>query len=454
MDRQRDDTTALCEAKGWEPVAFYVDNDRSASNGKARPEWDRLLADIKAGEIDAIAVWNQDRGWRQMSELEDLRRFFTSLGRQIPLTTTLIGDVDLYDPYGVYAAQNRTAASELETAVMKIRMRRAAKQKAERGTPKWKRAFGYVIGEHTDECAPACTSHHHQLDPVTAPLVAEAYRMILAGSKLGEVCALFNDAGAHGLTGRPWNESTVSLFLRSPRNAALRAHNGEIVGKGTWPPLVSESTWRAVHAKMNAPHRLRVKTVRKHLLTGVLACGKCGGPLGGMQTVAKTISYRCKEPSCRGVGIAAHEVEPALYGIIAGRLAMPDAVDLLKAEIHDEAEADAVRQELQALYGELKNIGVERGKRLLTGEQASIATDIINADIAKLEARQQDSERMRVFEDIPLGTPEVADAIMALSPDRFRAVVTLLATITIAPVGKGGHTFRPERIGVAWKRPA
>ena len=58
-------------------------------NGKQRPEWDRLLADVKAGKIDAIVVWNQDRGWRMMSQLEDLRRFFESLGRRILLTTTL-----------------------------------------------------------------------------------------------------------------------------------------------------------------------------------------------------------------------------------------------------------------------------------------------------------------------------------------------------------------------------
>ena len=46
----------------WIPRGYYVDNDRSASNGKARPEWERLLADIEAGRIDAIAAWDQDRG--------------------------------------------------------------------------------------------------------------------------------------------------------------------------------------------------------------------------------------------------------------------------------------------------------------------------------------------------------------------------------------------------------
>jgi hypothetical protein len=64
-----------------------------------------------------------------------------------------------------------------------------------------------------------------------------------------------------------------------------------------------------------------------------------------------------------------------IYRIIAGRLAMSDAVDLLKAEVHDEAEVESIRIELETLFGELTKIGIERGQRLLTGEQAKIATD-------------------------------------------------------------------------------
>ena len=141
VKRQREDTTALCEVKGWTPAGFYEDNDRSASNGHDRPKWEELLADIKAGKIDAIAAWDQDRGWRMMHELEELRRFFTALGRKVPLATTGQGDIDLYSPTGVLAAQIKTAVSEHEIAMMKVRQRRAARQKAEKGLPKWKKSF-------------------------------------------------------------------------------------------------------------------------------------------------------------------------------------------------------------------------------------------------------------------------------------------------------------------------
>ena len=163
---------------------------------------------------------------------------------------------------------------------------------------------------------------------------------------------------------------------------------------------------------------------------------------------AHSITYTCRK--CRGCSISADHVVPLLYATIGARLATPDAEDLLKAEM-DDTEAEVIRGELSVLYGELKQIGIERGQRLLTGEQANIATDLITEDITKLERRQRDQERLRVFEDIPIGTPGAIDAAKELSPDRFRAVVDVLATITVEPVGKHGHVFNGYRVQVDWR---
>jgi DNA invertase Pin-like site-specific DNA recombinase len=465
VDRQREDTATMCEVQGWTPAGFYIDNDRSASNGKRRSEWERLLADVAAGKIDAIVVWNQDRGWRKMADLESLRPQLEPRG--VLLATTNIGVVDVRNPDDVFRAQVSTAMSELEVAKMRVRQRRAARSKAEKGTPKWKRAFGYL----PDTRDKKDDDGTRQLDPVTAPLVETAYKKLLTGAKLGDICKLLNDAGAYGLTGKPWTASTVSLFLRAPRNAGLRSHthmeNGkpvtDIVGKGTWPALVNERTWKAVQDKLNAPGRAPgKKSVRRHLLTGVMRCGNpgCEGYLAGNWVMqahgagprAHSITYACK--TCRAVSIRAEHVEPLLYKLVGGRLAKPDAEDLLKAAILDETDAEAIRAELAVLYADRTQIGVERGKRLLTGEQAKIATDLINEDIATLEGRQNDQEMLQVFEGIPLGTPAAHGAVLDLSPDRFRAVVNVLIAPVVKPVGKGGHVFDPDRLVPNWKRQA
>ena len=98
VDRQREDTAALCELKGWRVTDVYIDNDRSASNGKGRPEWDRLLADIAAGKIDAVAAWDQDRVNRMMEDFIAYKKLFVARG--ILLATSNNGDIDLSTPAG------------------------------------------------------------------------------------------------------------------------------------------------------------------------------------------------------------------------------------------------------------------------------------------------------------------------------------------------------------------
>jgi hypothetical protein len=53
-----------------------------------------------------------------MHELEELRKFFASLGR-------------------------KTTVVEHEIAMMRARMQRAGKQRADHGKPKWRKVFGY-----------------------------------------------------------------------------------------------------------------------------------------------------------------------------------------------------------------------------------------------------------------------------------------------------------------------
>jgi hypothetical protein len=42
-----------------------------------------------------------------------------------------------------------------------------------------------------------------------------------------------------------------------------------------------------------------------------------------------------------------------------------------------------------------------------------------------------------VFDGLPLGKLEVAEAVARLSLDRLRAVIDVLATVTVMPIGKG-----------------
>lgn len=440
VTRQRQDCMQLCKDKGWAPVE-YLDNDTSATSAKPRPQYERMLADIRGGQIGAVVVWDLDRLHRRPIELEA----FMALADDKHLAlATVSGDVDLSTAQGRLVARLKGSVAAHEGEHRRARQLRATRQLAERGVPNWDKAFGYDA--------------NRQPDPVTAPLVRQAYAAILAGSSLRDACAIFNDAEALTVNGHRWQPTTMSKFLRKARNAGLRTYGhlygpvtrDAVVGKGDWAPLVAEETFWAAQAVLDAPGRAPGrKAVRRHLLTSVALCGKCGNTLAGSYRTDGRIVYVCK--ACHGVSILGDNVEPLVYRIVSGRLAMPDAVDLLKAEQHDTAEAEVLRTERATLLTELDNIGLERAEGLLTGKQAKIATDRLNEKLAAIEARQQDQERLRVFDGIPLGKPEVADAITQLTPDRFRAVLDVLAVITVAPVGKSGRIFNEERVQVQWR---
>jgi DNA invertase Pin-like site-specific DNA recombinase len=71
VQRQVEDCRKLASERGWVVAEEYVDNDVSAYSGKRRPSYQRMLADMAAGERDAVIVYNLDRLHRQPAELED-----------------------------------------------------------------------------------------------------------------------------------------------------------------------------------------------------------------------------------------------------------------------------------------------------------------------------------------------------------------------------------------------
>ncbi|HEX8132065.1 MAG TPA: recombinase family protein, partial [Actinomycetes bacterium] len=59
--RQEEDCRELALRRGWTVTAVYTDNDISASNGKPRPAYRRMLGDLREGLAGAVIVWDLDR---------------------------------------------------------------------------------------------------------------------------------------------------------------------------------------------------------------------------------------------------------------------------------------------------------------------------------------------------------------------------------------------------------
>src|SRR5690349_18797003 len=62
-DNQLEDVRRLAIARGYEPELY----EETESAVKARPVLDRMMSDVRAGRVQAVAVWALDRLHRSMT---------------------------------------------------------------------------------------------------------------------------------------------------------------------------------------------------------------------------------------------------------------------------------------------------------------------------------------------------------------------------------------------------
>ncbi|MFE3060557.1 recombinase family protein [Nocardia sp. NPDC059239] len=429
ISRQRGPCLDLCTARGWLNPVEYVDNDTSATRGK-REAYERMLRDIEAGKIQAIAVWDLDRLYRRPVELEYL---IDLADRHGLLLASVTGDVDLSTDNGRLFARIKGAVAKAETERKGARQVEANAQRARMGKRgPGRRTFGY-----TESGEP---------HPVEAAIVRAAYEDLLAGVTLWSIAKQWNEAGLKTSLGNEWVSSVVGRLLKSPQYAGKREYRGEIVADSEAPALVDASTWTAVHAHLSRAGRRAVGSGGrgKYMLTRIPGCGRCDdGTRFGTAVGSNGVSYRCRACFLSRNQLA---LDDHITDLVVGRLSKPDAVELVLAR--DRPDLDEIRAQAAGYEKRLDALAVEFADGDLTASQLRTATERIKAKIAEADSLIIDATRHQVFAGV-VGADDVGAAFLSLDRDRQRAIISNLMDITIYP-GPKGRGFRTEGIEIDW----
>jgi site-specific DNA recombinase len=445
VEQQERDCRALADRLGLDVREVYTDNDVSASgySRKTRPEYQRMLRDLEASPAVILAM-HPDRMYRQMTELEALVKVVERLG--ITIHTVHGGDVDLSTASGRTTARlvGVIAQGESERMSERRKARKAAQRLAGEyhGGP---RPFGF------------------EKDGVTVRLdeaerIRQAVADLLAGRTLYSLVSEWNAAGVRTSTGARWGARQLSRVLVRARNAALIEHDGQAIGNAVWPAIISEDELRAVRAVLRNPARkVSPGPARKHLLSGYLKCGVCGGPMvvsysGGVRARAV---YRCVPG--HGPGHASRTVatlDEYIAYLAIGYLSRPGNEIPAPAE-----DTTLARTRLAAITAELDDLAELVGQRKISARQMAIASEPLEAEAQKLRERIEASlmvDALGAFR----GAEDPAEVWQSLDLDRRRNVIErLVASITVNPAPKGRPKgwepgqpyFDADSIEVAWR---
>jgi len=440
VERQEADCRELATRLGLDIGRVYVDNDISATSGKERPAFGRMLQERPA----AIVTWAQDRLLRLSADLEKV------IALNIPVHMVTQGSLDLATPAGRAVARTVAAWSTFETEQKGLRQRAANVQRAKQGKPA--PSVGYGYRRDGDRLV---------IVEAEAGVVREVARRVLDGEPLRAIAADLNARGVQsprraagaGL----WNGTTLRQMIRRESLAGLRRYRGEVVGAGLWEPIITPDEHSRILAVLNDPTRAKHYAGRapKHLLSGLAICGKCGATMrrapGRMTTTKRggtkrqPAAYACTQ--CHGVRRKQEDVDALVTAVLLRRLERPDVADLFRAS--DDDTARTAREALAALDARLANAADAYATGALELDQLTRITAKLRAERETHEAALEASFPAALPRD--LTGPHVAERWAEKSIDVQRLVLASLLRVTILPSGPG-RDFDPATVRIDWKQ--
>jgi DNA invertase Pin-like site-specific DNA recombinase len=292
---QREAIERWAEYRGVEILAWHVDEDESGGT-QDRPGLDAARDRALNGETGGIVSWKIDR-FSRFTEggLRDLR-LLEDTGARLAF---VVEDIDTSGPMGKLVYTMLLAFAEFFLDNIKAGWIVTKARAIERGAHIGPTPFGYL--RRKDGTL--------EVDPVRGPLVTEAFAVAARDGLPGVMAFLLEHVPE-----RTWTAYTTRRFLGC-RTYLGRVDYGDLVCEGAHDALVTRAIFEAANHAIGDVGENKRLPAGDFPLSGVAACGSCGGRMvGGRGGADKRRVYRCADRCNAPVVITASNLEAYVVG--------------------------------------------------------------------------------------------------------------------------------------------
>ena len=443
----------------------YIEpGSRSASRfaTKAREEFKRLVADVEAGQLDAIWFWEQSRSARRLDVFAKLRDLCRRMG---VLWVERDRIIDPNDSRDMLTAGFKALIDEQGSEDTSERVLRGKASSAAAGRPPGRIPYGYrrEYDPHTKayvrDVPDVFDDNGRATEDSPAWVVREIFTRLAAGESRLAIARGLNDRGVSTRYGGEWRPGQINYVAQNPTYIAKRFHQaGEWVacpdGKErlrgyaadrrnriiddaevSWPPLVDDETfWAVQQMYIRGSEKPKRPTRARHLLSSIARCGKCGGVLVGHNARGHQSGpvYQCLARSC--VGIYERDLDRYVEERVVRWLSRADvAADLTRVD--ESAEAARARAD-----ADQQRAALAEWRRSAEAGEVTPAT-MARAEKGCLARIAQAEKRIHAATRHPILTgnvgPQAAAGWQLLDFQVKRQIIQMVADIRVRPVGRG-----------------
>lgn len=378
VGEQRERLIAYCKAQDWLIADIYVDGGYTGSNLN-RPGIQKLMSETE--KFDVVLVYKLDRLSRsQRDTLYLIEEIFR------PNKVDFVSMQESFDtssPFGKAMIGLLAVFAQLEREQIKERtwMGRVARAKTglHHGGGNIPIGYDYEDGKLI-------------VNPYEAEQVRKIYEWYLSGASLKAITDKLQDAGYTNKYSSYNSWSSVRNILENETYIG-RLHFGDVVVDHAHEAIITEE-------QFNAAQILRGKRREqfgshafqsKHVLTGLLFCGHCGGRYY-LRNTGKYSYYACysrtkqmknmiKDPNCQNKIWRAQDLEPIIEEKILALLRNPQIAEELAA---GKPKAAAPVSKNTDIERRIREIDRQIGKLMELYQQDDIPPELLGEKINRL----------------------------------------------------------------------
>jgi len=260
----------MCEYKGYEVYEVYEERGISAKTGNYRPEFERLLQDIKDKKCNTIVVLKLDRLTRSVA---DWKKMLTFLEENDAYLDCANDEINTTNANGKMISRILTSVSQ---------------QEIERTSERTKEGMeGAIKVGHIPHQAPLGYKHEDKklvIDYATKDVAIRIFNMYHDGLSYKKISNILNE---EKVLGRIWRDSTIVKILENPIYKGDFIH-GKLTKHPTYyfdvvEPLISKEYWEECQVQQKKNSRSYQRSLT-YLFMQKLKCPKFKRILGGKAT--------------------------------------------------------------------------------------------------------------------------------------------------------------------------
>jgi site-specific DNA recombinase len=300
------------------------------------------------------------------------------------------------------------------------------------------------------------TKDGEPLEPETS-LLRQAAADILAGHSLHSIAAAWNSKGYTTTRGAKWSNLHVRRVLTNPRIAALRVHQGRIVGAGSWEPILDPDTFRGLTAYLQDPSRKNgVAFTRRYMLSGTARCGLCDQPIYAAYPHGpdRPMVYACRPTS--HVARLGAPLDEYVEALVLGYLSKPETRRRLTVLLDgdgNKVDIDGLHTRRAALQARLDDLAALFAEGAVDASQLRRGTNDLRTQLAGVDKTLAEVSRRSPVADLIAAGGKLRQHWERLSPDMKGKVVQEICTVTVKPAPRGRwFKDRDNPTAAEWER--